>query len=261
MKRGMNEYRFIPWGARGEGEPAGRGISVFVIDSGVNPSHSHVREVSGGARVFQEPGGRVRFEEGSFHDDLGHGTAITAVIRHVAPAARIFAIKIFSGSLAATVEVLEAAMEHAIEAGARVINLSLGVGQDLTRQPIGSLCRRAAADGIVLVASARNGSPSPGFPALLPEVIGVAADGRLGERSLRYFAGEPLECRASGLPRDLPGVPRNRNFRGNSFAAARVSGTVACLLERSPAENLDGVRRMLKERYGTPFSIYETPFR
>jgi subtilisin family serine protease len=246
----MSESRFIPWGAREDGEPAGSGISVFVIDSGVNPSHSHVKEVSGGARVFREPGGQIQCEEGGFQDELGHGTAITAVIRRVAPAARIFAIKIFSGSLHATVDVLEAAMTYAMKARARVINLSLGVGQDVTSRPIGSLCRRAAEEGILLVASARNGSASSGFPALLPEVIGVAADGRLGERSLRYFAGEALECRASGWPRELPGLPRDRNFRGNSFAAARVSGVVACLLEGRPSASIDDVRRMLKERYG-----------
>jgi subtilisin family serine protease len=122
----MDEKRILPWGARAESEPAGRGIAVFVIDSGVNPAHSHVKEVSGGARVFKEPGGTIQCEEGGFQDDLGHGTAITAVIRHVAPAARIFAIKIFSGSLHATVDVLEAAMEYAMTARARVINLSLG---------------------------------------------------------------------------------------------------------------------------------------
>ncbi|HEY7528983.1 MAG TPA: hypothetical protein VH660_07505, partial [Candidatus Deferrimicrobiaceae bacterium] len=70
----MKGNRFIPWGARENGEPAGRGISVFVIDSGVNPSHSHVKEVSGGARVFREPGGEIRCEEGDFQDNLGHGT-------------------------------------------------------------------------------------------------------------------------------------------------------------------------------------------
>jgi hypothetical protein len=48
----------------------------------------------------------------------------------------------------------------------------------------------------------------------------------------------------------LPGIPRERNFRGNSFAAARVSGAVACLLEERPEATLEGVRRMLRERYG-----------
>ena len=246
----MDEKRIIPWGTRGEKEPAGRGISVFVIDSGVNPSHSHVKEVSGGARVIKEPDGRIHCEEGDFQDDLGHGTAITAIIRHVAPAARIYAIKIFSGSLGVTVDVLEAAMEYAMRSKARVINLSLGVGQDVTSRPIGSLCRRASEEGILRVASARNGSNRFGYPALLPEVIGAAADGRLGERALRYTAGQTWECKASGWPRDLPGLPRERNFRGNSFAAARVSGAVACLLEGRPAATLEGVRRMLEERYG-----------
>lgn len=223
---------------------------MFVIDSGVNPSHSHVKEISGGARVFKKPGGTIQCEEGDFEDDLGHGTAITAVIKRVAPAARIFAIKIFSGSLRATVDVLEAAMEYAMTARARVINLSLGVGQDVTSRPIGYLCRRAAEEGIILVASARNGSKRYGFPALLPEVIGAAADGRFGERTLRYSSKETWECRASGWPRELPGIPRERNFRGNSFAAARVSGAVACLLEGRPAATLEGVRGMLEERYG-----------
>jgi hypothetical protein len=246
----MDENRFIPWGARGEQDPAGTGISVFVIDSGVNPSHSHVKEISGGARVIKEPDGRIHCEEGGFRDDLGHGTAITAVVRHVAPAARIFAVKIFSGSLSTTVDVLEAAMEYAIKSRAQVINLSLGVGQEVTSRPIGSLCRHAAEKGVILVASARNGSSRSAFPALLTEVIGVAADARLGERSLRYFAGETWECKASGWPRDLPGLPRERNFRGHSFAAARVSGVVACLLESRPGAHVDGVRRMLRERYG-----------
>jgi subtilisin family serine protease len=113
----MHENRLIPWGERAGSEPAGRNIPVFVIDSGVNPAHSHVKGVSGGARIYREQGGEIKCEEGGFQDDLGHGTAITAVIRHVAPAAPIFAIKIFSGSLDATVDVLEAALEHAIKIG------------------------------------------------------------------------------------------------------------------------------------------------
>ncbi|HEX9190546.1 MAG TPA: S8 family serine peptidase [Candidatus Deferrimicrobiaceae bacterium] len=246
----MPEDRHIPWGPREDGEPAGRGVAVFVIDSGANPYHSHVRGVAGGARVFRGPDGGILREEGSFLDDLGHGTAITAVIRHVAPAARIHAVKIFSGSHSATVDVLEAALAYAVDAGARVVNLSLAVGEDVRSRPIGELCRDAAGRGVILVASARNGAHRNGYPALLPDVIGVAADGRLGERSLRYLAGEPFECRASGWPRPLPGLPRERNFQGNSFAAARVSGAVACLLERHPGADLASVREMLRGRYG-----------
>ena len=242
--------RHIPWGPRAEGEPAGRGVAVFVIDSGVNPHHSHVRGVAGGARLFRDPDGAIRREEGSFRDDLGHGTAITAVIRHVAPAARIHAVKIFSGSRSVTVDVLEAAVAYAVDAGARVVNLSLGVEEDVGSRPIGALSRDAADRGVILVASARNGSNGASAPASYDAVIGAKGDGRLGEDTLMYRPGELCECLASPWPRSLPGLPRERNFRGNSFAAARVSGAVACLLEESPDAGLDALREMLRERYG-----------
>lgn len=246
----MPDRRTIPWGPRGEGEPAGRGVSVFVLDSGVNPSHFHVRSVNGGISVYRGAGGGIRHEEGTYRDDLGHGTAVTAVIRHVAPAARIFAVKIFSGERGVTVDVLEAALRYAMEAGARVVNLSLGIEEDVQCRPLASLCRNAADRGVILVAAARDGEGRCLFPASFPDVIGVAADGRLGERSLRCAAGEVFECRASGWPRPLPGVLRERNFRGNSFAAARVSGTVACLLEERPGARLPEVQGMLRRRYG-----------
>jgi hypothetical protein len=68
--------------------------------------------------------------------------------------------------------------------------------------------------------------------------------------TLVYRAEDPFECRASPWPRSLPGLPRERNFRGNSFAAARVSGAVACLLEQDPGATLRDMREMLRERYG-----------
>ena len=246
----MGESRSIPWGPRGSGEPAGRGVAVFVIDSGVNPAHSHVRGVSGGARLFKGPDGGIHREEGSFRDDLGHGTAIAAVIRHIAPCARIHAVNIFPEARPATVDVLEAAVAYAIDAGARIVNISLGTGDDVRSRPIGPLSRAAAERGVILVASARNGSGRNSYPAMLPDVIGAAADWRLGERTLRYLAGDPFECRASGWPRPLKGLPRERNFRGNSFAAARVSGAVACILESRPGADLAAVRETLRARYG-----------
>jgi hypothetical protein len=100
------------------------------------------------------------------------------------------------------------------------------------------------------VASARNGANGISVPASYGEVIGVRGDGRLGEDTLLYRPDEPYESVASPWPRSLPGLPRERNFRGNSFAAARVSGAIACLLEARPDIDLKTVRRILKERYG-----------
>jgi subtilisin family serine protease len=172
------------------------------------------------------------------------------VIRHVAPEADLFALKIFNGALATTPDVLDGALAYALEAGARVVNLSLGMEGSPSAPSLRALCRDAARAGILLVASARNGANGAGVPASYDEVIGVKGDGRLGEDTLKYCLGEPCECLASPWPRSLPGLPREKNFRGNSFAAARVSGAIACLLEGFPDVDLDALRKMLKERYG-----------
>jgi minor extracellular protease Epr len=172
------------------------------------------------------------------------------VIRHVAPEVDLFALKIFNGALATTPDVLEGALSYALQAGARVVNLSLGMEAPPNAPFLRALCRDAARAGILLVASARNGANGHSVPASYDEVIGVKGDGRMREDTLKYRPGGPCECLASPWPRSLPGLPRERNFRGNSFAAARVSGAIACLLEGSPDADLDTLREMLRERYG-----------
>jgi Subtilase family len=255
MARGMREgtavrrRRAIPWGARPPGVPAGRGVRVVVVDSGVNPRHSHVGGRIDGAGIYRGEDGAVH-RGPDYRDTSGHGTAIAAVIRQVAPEADLFALKIFNGALATTPDVLEGALSYALQAGARVVNLSLGMEAAPTAPSLRVLCRDAARAGIILVASARNGANGASVPASYDEVIGVKGDGRLGEDTLMYCPGDPCECLASPWPRSLPGLPRERNFRGNSFAAARVSGTIACLLEGSPDADLDTLREMLRKQYG-----------
>lgn len=245
----MRRRRGIPWGDRPPGDPAGKGVRVVVVDSGVNPRHSHVGGRIDGATIYRGEDGAV-CRGADYRDTSGHGTAIAAVIRHVAPDADLFALKIFNGALATTPDVLEGALAYALEAGARVVNLSLGMGAAPHAASLRGLCREAARAGIILVASARNGSRGAGVPASYDEVVGVKGDGRLGEDTLLYRPGDPCECLASPWPRSLPGLPRERNFRGNSFAAARVSGAIACLLEESPGAGLDALRELLRERYG-----------
>lgn len=221
---------------------------MFVIDSGVNPAHSHVEHVAGGVRIFRGAGGGIRRDR-VYRDEVGHGTAITAVIRHIAPRAEVFAVKIFGRTLATTPDVLEGALDYAIRSRARIVNLSLAIAEPGAAGRVGELCREAARSRVILVAAASAGPRQRGFPAILPEVIGARADLRLGEASLRYERDALFECRAAGWHRPLPGLPRERNFCGHSFAAARVSGTIACLLERRPDFGVEAVRGWLERHF------------
>jgi hypothetical protein len=221
-------------------------VRIAVIDSGINPWHSHVQGVEGGVSLRLGRGGRIS-ESGDFQDALGHGTAIAGIIREQAPAGLLQAIRIFHNALEAPAAVLLAALERAIALNAKIIHLSLGTEREDVRPKLERLCREACDRRIVVVAAGR--APDDRVcPAALDTVIGVYWNRDCGEDSLIYHPGKPVEFGAYGLPRELPGVPREANFRGNSFAAARVTARVAGWLERHPRTGWRGAREMLREQ-------------
>jgi len=209
----------------------GRGVAIALVDSGVNVPHPHVPQVAGGVTIAIENGGAV---ERPGHPDLnGHGTACAALLAHFAPEATLHAVKIFDRELRAGQEVLIAAIRWAVARRIPIINLSLGTvgGDHLDR--LHRACREAVAAGTTLIAAAPQGGPSS-YPASFEEVIAVGEDRALGDDDLR-FAGRPgLDFLASGYARPQPGVPAEVNFKGPSFAAARVAAMAARILEAEP---------------------------
>ena len=84
------------------------------------------------------------------------------------------------------------------------------------------------------------------LPGSLPGVLPVESTGRC--RATRYRSA-PVDGMtvfyASGFPREIPGVPPERNLHGISFAVANMTGHVACALEGATDRSLDGVIRLL----------------
>ena len=197
-------------------------LKIAIIDSGVHASHPHVQGVVGGVGVDDE--GRVHED---YVDRLGHGTAVAAVIREKAPAADIWAIKVFDRQLSATGAALVAALRWARHAGVDIINLSLGTTNVEHERALAAEVRAAHADGIVIVAAA----PEPGrhwLPGALPGVVRVTLDPTIARDACRAIvdAGE-IVVAASGYPRPIPGVPPEKNLRGLSFAVANATGILA----------------------------------
>jgi len=201
---------------------AGKGLTVAVIDSGVNPRHPHICGIGGGVSIISPD----QVEEGAYLDLAGHGTAVTAAIQEKAPESVYFAVKLFQSSLRATTPALLAAIEWSLAKGVDVINLSLGTLNFEYESRFRGLIERAAAQGTILV-SAREAGGRASLPGSLSGVIGVNLDWEC-PRS-RYRCAEERGQRvyyASGYPRSLPGVPRDRNLQGISFAVANMTGFV-----------------------------------
>jgi hypothetical protein len=74
------------------------------------------------------------------------------------------------------------------------------------------------------------------LPGSLEGVAGVMLDWECPREQIRVDSGPAGEgvFVASGLPRPIPGVSPENNLRGVSFAAANVTGILACLLEDRP---------------------------
>lgn len=226
----------IEWGC------TGRGVKVALVDSGINAHHSHVGRVAGGVTIRLDHDGHPAFEDG-YRDRLGHGTAAAGIIRLRAPEAELYAVKVFETRLAAGVEAVVAALEWSIDHGMKVVNLSLGTENPAHRPILERVCRKAADRGTIVVASGEDGRLH--YPAALPGVIGVAMDPECPPGFFSYREGDPVDFRACGWPRRLPGVPQSRNLRGASFASAHIAGLCALVAEEDPEADVDRVRQIL----------------
>jgi subtilisin family serine protease len=209
----------------------GRGVRIAVIDSGVNRKHPHIASLAGGLSI--RPNGEI--EEDAYTDVLGHGTAVMAAIQEKAPDAEYFAVKVFHSSLRTTADSLLKAIEWAIEQRMDIVNLSLGTRNPDHRPRFEEAIQKAAKSHTLLVA-ANNADGQPCLPGSLASVIGVGLDWEMPANLYRTEdTNDGALYIASGFPRSLPGVPRERNLHGISFAVANMTGFVARACEECTA--------------------------
>jgi len=87
------------------------------------------------------------------------------------------------------------------------------------------------------------------LPGSLPGVVSVRLDATCPRHEYRVAAGEGATIfGASGFPREIPGVPPERNLNGISFAVANMSGFAACAREEASAGSIDEIVRLLAVR-------------
>lgn len=193
-------------------------LRIAVIDSGVHAAHPHVNGVAGGVSIL--PDGS---EDDDYVDRLGHGTAVTAVIREKAPNAEIFAVKVFHQSLATNIQSLVKAIDWCVRNEMHLVNLSLG-----TKNPEHEEVLGAATRGLVLIAAYKDAGVR-WLPGSLPGTLPVALDWDCPRDEYRTstLPGGRTLFHASGFPRPIPGVSPEKNLKGISFAVANVTGLIA----------------------------------
>jgi subtilisin family serine protease len=227
----------------------GRGVKVGIIDSGVNPAHPHVGGVAGGTCISSSEAD----SSNDYLDYIGHGTAVAGAIREKASDAQLYAVKVFDRALTTNIDAIIKAIDWCIEKEIDVINLSLGTVNVEHREKIETAVARAAEKGTVLVA-ARDISGQPSLPGCLPLVIAVAVDWQCArDRYEVYRSDNDPIFMASAYPRDIAGVPRERNLNGISFAVANMTGFVARAREFAPSVSIYNLKSLLDSHRAAEF--------
>jgi subtilisin len=218
------------------GGSTGVGVTVAVVDSGVETGHPAVGRVDGAVAAVDDaaaPDG-IAFVEGAHDDVVGHGTACAGVIRSLAPDCRLLSVRVLGEKATGRGPVFAAGIRWAVAAGANVINLSLSSSRPEFRTVLYDVTNDAYFAGVVLVCAVNN-LPQPSFPSTFASVISVAAhQGRDPER----FDANPRPPADFGAPGiDVPVAWRggaSMRMTGNSFAAPHIAGHITRLLAKHP---------------------------
>ncbi|MGH9840021.1 MAG: subtilisin-like serine protease QhpE [Blastocatellia bacterium] len=219
-------------------EFTGRGVRVAIIDSGVNPAHPHVGGVAGGVGISASG------ESENYLDYAGHGTAVAGAIREKAPDALLFAVKVFDQDLRTNAETIVRAMEWAVENRMQIVNLSLGTINPSHRDLFERVVVKAVERNVAFLAAGEM-LGQPAFPGCLPGAIAVGVDWECPRETYRVAPGPCFLT--SGYPREIPGVPREYNLSGISFAVANMTGYAARAREAYPTASVAELKELLQE--------------
>ena len=142
----------------------GEGVKIAIIDTGVDFNHPDLLGYGPDGKVI---GGHNFIQEGEPPmDNNGHGTQVAGVIaadgevKGMAPKAKILAYKVSEDGKAVSSDLIIKAIEKAIEDGADIINISLGVNK--TNDEIDEVVTKALDKEIFVVTAAGNDGPERG---------------------------------------------------------------------------------------------------
>jgi len=246
----------------------GQGISVAVLDSGIDYRHSDLDANYGGGYDFVN-------RDADPLDDYGHGTLVAGVIAAedngagvvgVAPLADLYAVKVLDSRGSGYVIDVIAGLDWAVGHGVNVVNMSFGTSDHI--RIFENAIANAYDAGLVLVAAAGNsgtcsgGDDSIAYPARFPQVIAVGATDQSDVRPCWSSTGPALTLAAPGAQIMTTYLDGGYAYAwGTSLTSPHVAGVAALVLGSGMADASgdgrvnDEVQRLLEgtaQDLGTP---------
>jgi thermitase len=215
------------------------GVIIAVLDSGIDTQHPDLPNVVAGRNFII--GTTNVYDNGV---NYGHGTAVAGTaaaagnngigVTGVSWRNSIMPLVVMDSSAYSPYSVIAAAINHAADNGAKVINMSLaGSSYSTTLQ---NAVNYAWNKGVVIVAAAaNNGTSTPMYPAALENVLAVAATDSSDNRASFSNYGNWIDVAAPGVSvRTTMLGGGYGNWNGTSFATPQVAALAALLFSANP---------------------------
>ncbi|MGJ0154904.1 type VII secretion-associated serine protease mycosin [Streptomyces sp. CH8.1] len=240
----------------------GKGVTIAVIDSGVN----RIPELEG--QVLPGKDFEPDSVEGDERTDVSsHGTTMAAVMagsgKHpsgdgsfgLAPGAKILPIRVPHETNRATPSWV-AAIRYAADSDAKIINMSLALdGTANDDEPRREAVNYALSKGKLVFAGTGNyGKRDLFYPAATPGVVGVGAVDASGEPTKESQYGPQVDMAAPGIDivTACAGKTGLCKSSGTSDASALASASAALLWSAHPDWTNNQVLRVLLNNAGKP---------
>ena len=216
------------------GDGRGRGVTVAIIDSGVEGDHPALdRALRRSVRVELSGEAAVVLDDEAV-DVVGHGTACASIIHGLAPEAELVSIRVLGPDNRGRGVAFAGGLEWAIGEGVDVVSLSLSSRSEAMFAVFHDLADRAYFAGTLLVCAANN-VPVASYPSLFSAVVSVAAHDVREPDVWFYNPRPPVEFGAYGLDVDVAWKDGGRIVAtGNSFAAPHIAGYAARIRAAHP---------------------------
>ena len=235
----------------------GAGVRVAVLDSGVNsafPALANKRN-----RVFdcQKKGGNgVSFALLPYEGDAdtnGHGSVVQSCLVGVAPDVEVDHYRILDRENQCDGALLCHVLEHVIEQGYEVVNLSLGTKLEKYVPWLVTIMRRAYEKNTAIVAAAVHQGQVL-YPARFTSAFSCDAHAHPDPLLLHFQSNSVIEFAAWGVQVPVQG-PEHRQYvvSGSSYAAAHLSGLVARAIEALGKGASVLELKLLLKQYATGF--------
>ena len=221
-------------GVPGDHSQWGQGVTIAILDTGVSPDPTF-----GPSRVrYLDIGLGTAAGHGA---EDGHGTAVASVAAGlapdapgVAPAASLLSIRVTDASGTSDIFTLAQGIIAAVDAGAKVVNISLG--GYATNAALDAAIAYASQRGVVLVAAAGNDQAAQlAWPAADSRVVSVGAVDAVGQQVSFSNSGAQLQITAPGYGVQTAWLDGQRaTVDGTSISSPMVAGAIAAVLSQNP---------------------------